>query len=60
MIRWAGFLRVYIWLLFRILKPTFYRGYVHYLPLQPDTEKPYPLPDIHQPVPKHWTSIQGI
>merc|ERR1719495_126439 len=57
-IRWAGFMRVYPWLLSRILKPSFYKGTVHYLPVHKELDSPE-MPEINQPVPDTWTSITG-
>jgi len=63
-IRWAGFVRAYLWLLFRILKPRLYCGKVHYLPSQPSchttiTDWNEPLPQIDEPVPPNWTTVEG-
>jgi len=57
-IRWAGFARVYLWLFLRILSPRFYSGKVHYLPAHQGLETTS-LPDLDDPVPPSWTTVQG-
>jgi len=58
-IRWAGFMRAYLWLVFRIMKPRTYSGVVSYLQHKQGVSVDPELPALGDPVPDTWTSVKG-